>query len=153
MKLSTTSYVDEDKYDIIGIAHGASVRSFSFFRQFIGAFRGIFGGRAGEFEEKMLEAWSEAVDEMIDKAKKIGAIAIYGIDIDISEISMGGRDGMIVIGATGTAVRKKGSKNKRNNTNRRSNKPQTPQTAGRRKKTKRKTSKTTKRVGKRVRKK
>jgi uncharacterized protein YbjQ (UPF0145 family) len=133
MKVSTSSYIDEDKYEIIEVVHGVSIRSFSFFRQFLGGMRSWFGGKAEEFEEKYLEAWKEAWDEMVEAGKKRGAVAIYGVDVDVSEISMGRSDGMVLIAASGTAVRRKG--NRRNN-NRKNN-----QKAGKRK-PKKKTSKT-----------
>jgi uncharacterized protein YbjQ (UPF0145 family) len=105
MKISTSSFIDENKYKIIGIVHGVSIRSFSFFRQLFGRIRGIFGGKAEEFEKKYLEAWNEAWKEMEEAGAKRGADAIYAVDIDVSEISMGERDGMIVLAASGTAVK------------------------------------------------
>jgi uncharacterized protein YbjQ (UPF0145 family) len=107
MKVTTTGYIDESKYEILDVVHGVSIRSFSFFRQFLGGLRGIFGGKADEFEQKYIEAWEEAWDEMKEAAKKRGADAIYGTDVDVSEISMGRSDGMILIAASGTAVKLK----------------------------------------------
>lgn len=116
MKLTTSSIVDENKYEILGIVHGVSIRSFSFFRQFMGGLRSLIGGRAQEFEEKYLESWNEAQKEMVLNAEKMGAEAVYGVDVDVSELSMGRSDGMILIAASGTAVKKKqtgGKKNKK----------------------------------------
>lgn len=108
MKVSTSSYIDENKYDIIEVVHGVSIRSFSFFRQVLGGLRSWFGGKAEEFEEKYIEAWQEAWKEMIEAGEKRGADAIYAADVDVSEISMGQTDGMILIAAAGTAVKRKG---------------------------------------------
>jgi uncharacterized protein YbjQ (UPF0145 family) len=157
MKLSTSSFIDETKYEIIGVSHGVSIRAFSFFRQFIGSFRGLFGGKASEFEEKYIESWDEAFNEMGRNARKMGADAIYGIDIDVSELSMGRSDGFVVIGASGTAVRERGKKrNNRNNKNK-VNRPTNRnvehrgQTGGKRKKTKQsKKKKEKKRVKRKV---
>ena len=80
----------------------------------MGGLRSWIGGRAEEFEEKYIESWDEAQKEMVNKATKMNADAIYAIDVDVSELSMGRSDGMILIGASGTAVKKKQSGGKRN---------------------------------------
>ena len=107
MKLSTSTNIDEDKYEILGLVRGISIRSFSFYRQFMGGFRSLFGGRAPEFEEKLIEAWKEGVIDLEKHAQEMKADAVYALEIEVSELSMGSRDGMVVISVFGTALRNK----------------------------------------------
>lgn len=61
----------------------------------------IVGGRSGAYETKLNEARKIAVDEMMDKARRLGADAVVGIDVDYEVI----REGMLMVAASGTAVR------------------------------------------------
>lgn len=61
----------------------------------------IFGGRSGAYEEKLAQARRVALQEMADQATHLGANAVIGIDIDYEVV----REGMLMVTASGTAVR------------------------------------------------
>lgn len=88
---------------------GVSVHSVSFFRQLFTNIGGIFGGKSSKLEEKLLDARAEAIKEMQENAVRMGADEVIGVHVEMSEISRGDRDGFIVLNATGTAVKIKGS--------------------------------------------
>ncbi len=110
MLLATTPLTnnDNDKYQILGIVTGLSIRSMSAIMHLIGDVTSIFGmkqntsGVQGELEK----AREEAINEMIDKAKQMGADDIFGIDVQMSEISRD-RSAFLVCSAVGTAMKRK----------------------------------------------
>ena len=53
------------------------------------------------YESKLAEGRELAIKEMSEKGQKLGANAIIGVDLDFETI----REGMIIVIATGTAVR------------------------------------------------
>ena len=107
IKLLTTSLVNEEKYETIGVVMGVSVRAISALRQLFSGVASLFGGRRGELEKKLIEAREEAIDEMSTNAKLAGADEVIGLHVEMSELSTGDRDGYLVVSATGTAVKVK----------------------------------------------
>ncbi|TGU93923.1 heavy metal-binding domain-containing protein, partial [Mesorhizobium sp. M00.F.Ca.ET.186.01.1.1] len=63
----------------------------------------IIGGRSGSYESKLAEGREMALKEMKDKARALGANAVVGVDLDFETL----REGMMMVIATGTAVRVK----------------------------------------------
>ena len=43
--------------------------------------RNIVGGRSGSYEDELIKARSQAMQEMADRAARMGADAVVGIDI------------------------------------------------------------------------
>ena len=72
-------------------------------RDFFTGVRDFFGGRSQTLERALKEARAEVTDEICQRAGAINADAIVGLDFQISMPS--GRGGMLVVFATGTAVR------------------------------------------------
>ena len=89
-----------------GIVFGEVIQGINFIKDFTAKFTDILGGRAEEYEEELVNARADAINEMITRAKKIGANALVGVKIDV-EIA-GGNEGkaiaMLVVTASGTAV-------------------------------------------------
>lgn len=69
-------------------------------RDFMASVTDFIGGRSGAYEDKLSEGREHAIEEMITKAKKLGANAVVGVDLDFETL----RDGMMMVIATGTAV-------------------------------------------------
>jgi uncharacterized protein YbjQ (UPF0145 family) len=65
--------------------------------------RDIVGGRSGAYEEELRNARQIALDEMAAEAASRGADAIVGIDLDYETV--GGQGSMLMVSASGTAVR------------------------------------------------
>ena len=65
--------------------------------------RNIFGGRSGSYERELLEARASALKELEERARERGADAVVGIDIDYEVLGPNG--GMLMVTASGTAVK------------------------------------------------
>jgi uncharacterized protein YbjQ (UPF0145 family) len=60
------------------------------------------GGRSGSYEEVLREAKDNAVSEMAENARRLGANAVIGIDLDYETVGQNGS--MLMVTASGTAV-------------------------------------------------
>ncbi|CAM4381007.1 YbjQ family protein [Paenibacillus tarimensis] len=87
--------------DYVGIVNGEAIMGANFVRDFMASITDMVGGRSGTYENKLKEARDLAIGEMIEQARRMGANAIVGIDIDYEVV----RDGMLMVAVSGTAVR------------------------------------------------
>ena len=85
----------------LGLVAGEAIMGANVVRDIFASITDIVGGRAGSYEAKLSEARKIAVDEMMEKAQRLGANAVVGVDIDYEVI----RDGMLMVAASGTAVK------------------------------------------------
>ena len=106
MILATTSNIEgRNIKEYRGIIFGEAVVGIDFVRDFGASITNFFGGRSKEYEEEIANARADAVNEMMNRAKKIGANAVIGIKVDVESIAMSNnRSSMIIVTATGTAV-------------------------------------------------
>ena len=74
-----------------------------FIRDFKASIRNIIGGRSGSYEDELVKARTQAMEEMSSRAYQLGADAVVGIDIDYEVLGEGG--GMLMVTASGTAVK------------------------------------------------
>lgn len=63
----------------------------------------FFGGRSGSYERKLQEIYDQAILNLNNKAKALGANCVVGLKIDIGEISGKGNQ-MFMVSAVGTPV-------------------------------------------------
>ena len=104
MILTTTPTVEGRTIaDYRGIVFGEVISGVNFLRDFAASVRNLVGGRSGSYEEELVRARSQALDEMASRAVKMGADAVVGIDIDYEVLGENG--GMLMVTASGTAVR------------------------------------------------
>ena len=106
MIISTTSQI-EGKHikEYRGVVFGEVVSGIDFVRDFIAGITNFAGGRASEYEEEINRARADAIREMMEKAKKIGANSLVGVKVDIETITMSDNKGsMIIVTTVGTAV-------------------------------------------------
>ncbi len=73
------------------------------FRDLFAGIRDIVGGRAGAYESSLREARQQALFELEQEARELGADAVVGIDLDYEVLGQGGS--MLMVSATGTAVK------------------------------------------------
>lgn len=85
----------------LGIVRGIVVRSPSFGKTFIGAFKSLAGGNIREFTEVCEAARHEAYEQMIRNAEILGADAIIGMRYDATEYMQGATEVLVY----GTAVK------------------------------------------------
>jgi uncharacterized protein YbjQ (UPF0145 family) len=105
MILSTSHFIDENKYEVIGLVQGVCIRSFGVLRRMFAGLFSLIGGKVEVFEDKYKEGYDEALKHILEKATDLKADAIYGLLPEVSELSMGSGNGMLVISMFGTAVR------------------------------------------------
>ena len=85
-----------------GIVNGEAIVGANIVRDLFASVRDIVGGRAGSYENVLQSARDTALAEMTDVARKLGANAIVGVDLDYETLGRGGS--MLMVCATGTAV-------------------------------------------------
>jgi uncharacterized protein YbjQ (UPF0145 family) len=102
MIITTTNNLQgKEVEEYLGIVSGEVILGANVVRDFLASITDVIGGRSGVYESKLAEGRELAIKEMSEKAKKLGANAIIGVDLDFETI----REGMIIVIATGTAVR------------------------------------------------
>ncbi len=106
MLLSTTSSLDGKIIkEYRGIVFGEVISGINFIKDFTASITNFTGGRASEYEEELVSARADAISEMIERAKKIGANGLVGVKVDVESITVGEQAQiMIMVVATGTAV-------------------------------------------------
>lgn len=88
-----------------GVVTGEAILGANVFRDVFASVRDIIGGRSGSYERVLREARDMAIAEMTDEAARRGADAVVGVDLDYETISPGGSGSMLMVSASGTAVR------------------------------------------------
>ncbi|HWL25912.1 MAG TPA: YbjQ family protein [Ureibacillus sp.] len=83
-----------------GIVTGEAIMGANFVRDIFASVTDLIGGRSSAYENKLAEGRSLALKEMQDEARRLGANAVIGVDLDFETL----RDGMMMCIATGTAV-------------------------------------------------
>lgn len=86
-----------------GVVFGEVIAGVNFVKDFVAGLSNFFGGRSGTYEEELINARQQALAEMERRAAQLGADAVVGVDIDY-EI-LGADNGMLMVTASGTAVR------------------------------------------------
>ena len=86
-----------------GIVFGEVISGVNFFKDFGASIRNIIGGRSSSYENELLSARTKALKELEERAQSMGADAVVGIDIDYEVLGEGG--GMLMVTASGTAVK------------------------------------------------
>jgi uncharacterized protein YbjQ (UPF0145 family) len=101
----TTTHNIEGKQitQYLGIVTSQTIIGANFFKDILGGLRDFFGGRSGTYEKVLDEAKGYAMNELIQKAKALGANAIVGIDLDYETV--GSNASMLMVSVSGTAVR------------------------------------------------
>lgn len=87
----------------LGIVFGEVIEGADFLKDLTAGLTDIFGGRANDYENTMKQARHEAFTEMKDRAAKLGADAIIGINVDYEVL--GSSNGMLMVNVQGTAVK------------------------------------------------
>lgn len=104
MIVSTTNVIEgQQVQEYLGIVTGEAILGANIFRDIRAGIRDIVGGRSGAYEEELRKARQIAIEEMSEEAAGLGANAVIGVDIDYENIGQSG--GMLMVSASGTAVR------------------------------------------------
>ncbi|MED1798290.1 YbjQ family protein [Brevibacillus porteri] len=104
MIVTTTSMIQgKEVEEYLEIVSGEVIMGANVVRDFLAGITDIIGGRSGSYESKLAEGRELALREMKEKARVLGANAVIGVDLDFETL----REGMMMVIATGTAVRVK----------------------------------------------
>jgi uncharacterized protein YbjQ (UPF0145 family) len=69
----------------------------------LASIRDVVGGRSRSYEEVLLRAKEEALRELSERAERMGANAVVGIDFSYETVGQSGS--MLMVVCTGTAVK------------------------------------------------
>jgi len=86
-----------------GIVFGEVISGVNFLKDFASSIRDIIGGRSNTYEKELVSARENALNELSQRAAQLGADAVVGIDIDYEVLGQG--NGMLMVTASGTAVK------------------------------------------------
>ncbi|MGL4810691.1 MAG: heavy metal-binding domain-containing protein [Beijerinckiaceae bacterium] len=86
-----------------GIVSGEAIMGANVFRDWFASIRDIVGGRAASYERVISGARQEALEDMMEQARKLGANAVVGVDYDFESITLD-KGGLLMVAASGTAV-------------------------------------------------
>lgn len=89
----------------LGFVSGDAILGANIFRDLFAGIRDIVGGRSAAYEKELRTAKRLALVEMMDEATELGANAVVGVDLDYETITVGEGGGMLMVSASGTAVR------------------------------------------------
>ncbi|HZK10016.1 MAG TPA: heavy metal-binding domain-containing protein [Clostridia bacterium] len=103
MILTTTNSVEGKIITLYhGIVFGEVIVGINFIKDIGAGLRDIFGGRSGGYERELIQARENALEELAERARALGADAVVGIDMDYEVL--GQANGMLMVTASGTAV-------------------------------------------------
>ena len=104
MIVTTTNTIETHQVkEYLGIVTGETIIGANIFKDFFAGIRDVIGGRAGSYERVLREAKDTALKEMEEEAAKLGASAVIGVDLDYETVGKNG--GMLMVTASGTAVK------------------------------------------------
>lgn len=104
MIVTTTAVLEGERVSqYLGIVTGEAIMGANVFRDFFAGIRDVVGGRSGAYEKELTRARDIALAEMEERATRLGANAVLGVDIDYETISTGNGT-MLMVSTSGTAV-------------------------------------------------
>jgi uncharacterized protein YbjQ (UPF0145 family) len=106
MIVSTTTAIDGSPVsEYVGVVTGEAVMGANLFRDLFAGLKDITGGRSAGYERSLREAREMATGEMVAEAERMGADAVIGVDVDYESIQVGQGGSMLMVSASGTAVK------------------------------------------------
>lgn len=103
MLITTTNNVEGHTVrEYKGMVNGEAILGANVFKDFFAGIRDIVGGRSGAYESELQKARDIAVEEMVEQARRMGANAVIGVDVDYETVGQNGS--MLMVAASGTAV-------------------------------------------------
>lgn len=98
--MNTPAPDDYEIVQIFGLVTGLTARTRGIGGKFVAGLEAMAGGEVSAYTSEMEKARFEAIERMKEKAEKLGANAVVGVDIETSEIYIG----IVLVSATGTAM-------------------------------------------------
>ena len=103
MIVTTTACIEGHQIiEYRGVVFGEVITGVNVLKDFAAGMRNFFGGRSASYEEELVNARQQALDELAQRAAAVGANAVVGVGIDYEVLGSG--NGMLMVTASGTAV-------------------------------------------------
>lgn len=103
IKTTTPSVEGRPIKAYLGIVVGEAIVGANIFKDLFAGVRDIVGGRSGAYEQELSKARRIALDELEQNASALGADAVVAVDLDYEVLGQG--NGMLMVSASGTAVK------------------------------------------------
>jgi uncharacterized protein YbjQ (UPF0145 family) len=103
--VTTPSLEGKPIREYLGLVTGEAILGANIFRDLFAGIRDIIGGRSAAYEEELRKAKQIAIREMVEEATARGGNAVVGVDLDYETINVGRGGTMLLVSASGTAVR------------------------------------------------
>jgi uncharacterized protein YbjQ (UPF0145 family) len=104
MIITTTPSVEgKSVIQYLGIVTGEAIMGANMFKDFLAGIRDMVGGRSAAYEHELQNARDIALGEIEERAARLGAHAVIGVDLDYEVL--GQTNGMLMVSVSGTAVR------------------------------------------------
>jgi uncharacterized protein YbjQ (UPF0145 family) len=105
MILSTTDVIQGAIVEsYLGVVTAEVVYGTNALRDFFAGIRDIIGGRTASYERVFERGQQEALAELEQRAARLGANAVIGIQVDTGTINIDQTGSLLLVTATGTAV-------------------------------------------------
>jgi uncharacterized protein YbjQ (UPF0145 family) len=89
--------------EVLGVIYGSSTRTRGLGGRFISSIESVVGGKGTAYAEEIEKARKEALENLKNEARRLGANAVLSIDFETTEVL----EGFILVSAYGTAVKLK----------------------------------------------
>ena len=104
MIITTTNNVEGRQVQTYqGIVFGEVITGINVLKDIGAGLRNFFGGRSQGYEEELLNARMQSLQEMEERARQLGADAVIGVKMDYEVL--GADNGMLMVSCSGTAVK------------------------------------------------
>ena len=104
MIVTTTNTLEgHNVIEYLGIVTGETIIGANIIKDVFASIRDVVGGRSDSYERVLREARESALNEMKHHAQQNGATVVIGVDLDYE--TLGSNGGMIMVTASGTAVK------------------------------------------------
>jgi uncharacterized protein YbjQ (UPF0145 family) len=100
---TTETIANHEIEETLGVVKGETIRARWFGRDIAAGLRQVVGGEIKSYTDMMMKAREEAIERMVEEAKKLGADAVIGVRFSTAMVMQGASEVM----AYGTAVKLK----------------------------------------------
>ncbi len=101
--VTTADIAGKEIAESLGIVRGSTVRARNIGRDVFAGLKNLVGGEISEYTQLLAQAREQAIQRMLDDAKRVGADAIINVRFNTSQVMQGAAEML----AYGTAVKLK----------------------------------------------
>ena len=106
MLVTTTDTIQNQSIETyLGVVTAEVVYGTNVLKDFFAGIRDTIGGRTGSYERIFEKGQQKAIEELTQRAQKLNADAVIGVEIDTGTINVDSKGVLLLITATGTAVK------------------------------------------------